>query len=594
MSGELISEKLYSVGRAVVDKSFHTQSGDEAFFGFFGNDVVYSIRRTISDEDFPRIQECMELAAVGEIRRTVIRMKGVSGEYRWILVSVRRMGEEDAEPLYSMTFSDVLSLESIAYKKERSLSEYRHVLSLVSDLAFEYSFETKKIRIYMFDCFREIVLVDEDLGKWRENAIEKGYIMTRYIETFNALCKDISSGVYRFDHEFESSVLTEGRTKEVCLFRGITRYDDPFDRKVSGMISVVNARSKSKDINLTLEANKDSLSGLLNKRAITKFAQDILAEKPGYNVNLVLLDIDNFGNINTGYGHLFGDEVIYTISSIIKREVGSRGIAGRVSGGGFLIVLENIGSEEALRSVLRAIRTNTEAAFSDRFENFRLTCSMGISTYPVDSESYDELFMQADKALYIAQEKGQNRYVIYDINKHGSVEKDIENKIVFLSSNGTASEKLSFVSELAESLVLGRIPDVAILLEQLRAQFGLDDVCVFSGSDMGLVLSCGNASSKNAAYLLKNNYTGRFSGDGIFVIDNVNELEGRDDNAMAQLSEENIGGAVQYLITEDGMIKGMISFCYIGHFKKWSVTDINYFAVIGRAVSALLKKQAYI
>ena len=594
MSGELISEKLYSVGRAVVDKSFHTQSGDEAFFGFFGNDVVYSIRRTISDEDFPRIQECMELAAVGEIRRTVIRMKGVSGEYRWILVSVRRMGEEDAEPLYSMTFSDVLSLESIAYKKERSLSEYRHVLSLVSDLAFEYSFETKKIRIYMFDCFREIVLVDEDLEKWRESAIEKGYIMTRYIETFNALCKDISSGVYRFDHEFESSVLTEGKTKEVCLFRGITRYDDPFDRKVSGMISVVNARSKSKDINLTLEANKDSLSGLLNKRAITKFAQDILAEKPGYNVNLVLLDIDNFGNINTGYGHLFGDEVIYTISSIIKREVGSRGIAGRVSGGGFLIVLENIGSEEELRSVLRAIRTNTEAAFSDRFENFRLTCSMGISTYPVDSESYDELFMQADKALYIAQEKGQNRYVIYDINKHGSVEKDIENKIVFLSSNGTASEKLSFVSELAESLVLGRIPDVAILLEQLRAQFGLDDVCVFSGSDMGLVLSCGNASSKNAAYLLKNNYTGRFSGDGIFVIDNVNELEGRDDNAMAQLSEENIGGAVQYLITEDGMIKGMISFCYIGHFKKWSVTDINYFAVIGRAVSALLKKQAYI
>ena len=594
MSGELISEKLYSVGRAVVDKSFHTQSGDEAFFGFFGNDVVYSIRRTISDEDFPRIQECIELAVAGEVRRTVIRMKGVSGEYRWILVSVRRMGEEDAEPLYSMTFSDVLSLESIAYKKERSLSEYRHVLSLVSDLAFEYSFETKKIRIYMFDCFREIVLVNEELEKWRENAIEKGYIMTRYIETFNALCKDISSGVYRFDHEFESSVLTEGKTKEVCLFRGITRYDDPFDRKVSGMISVVNARSKSKDINLTLEANKDSLSGLLNKRAITKFAQDILAEKPGYNVNLVLLDIDNFGNINTGYGHLFGDEVIYTISSIIKREVGSRGIAGRVSGGGFLIVLENIGSEEELRSVLRAIRTNTEAAFSDRFENFRLTCSMGISTYPVDSESYDELFMQADKALYIAQEKGQNRYVIYDINKHGSVEKDIENKIVFLSSNGTASEKLSFVSELAESLVLGRIPDVAILLEQLRAQFGLDDVCVFSGSDMGLVLSCGNASSKNAAYLLKNNYTGRFSGDGIFVIDNVNELEGRDDNAMAQLSEENIGGAVQYLITEDGMIKGMISFCYIGHFKKWSVTDINYFAVIGRAVSALLKKQAYI
>jgi hypothetical protein len=111
---------------------------------------------------------------------------------------------------------------------------------------------------------------------------------------------------------------------------------------------------------------------------------------------------------------------------------------------------------------------------------------------------------------------------------------------------------------------------------------------------MGLMLSCGNAASKNASYLLENNYTDRFSGDGIFVIDNVNELEGRDDNALAKLIEQNIGGAVQYLITEESMIKGMISFCYVGRFKKWSVADINYFAVIGRTISALLKKQAYI
>ena len=111
---------------------------------------------------------------------------------------------------------------------------------------------------------------------------------------------------------------------------------------------------------------------------------------------------------------------------------------------------------------------------------------------------------------------------------------------------------------------------------------------------MGLILSCGNAPCKDASYLLENNYTDRFSGDGVFVIDNVNELEGRDDNAFAKLMEQNIGGAVQYLMTEDSMVKGVISFCYIGRFKKWAVTDINYFAIIGRTITALLKKQAYI
>ena len=59
MAGEIFNEKLYCIGRAVIDRSFHTQSADETFFRYFGNDVTYSIRRTIDDSDFPRIEECL-------------------------------------------------------------------------------------------------------------------------------------------------------------------------------------------------------------------------------------------------------------------------------------------------------------------------------------------------------------------------------------------------------------------------------------------------------------------------------------------------------------------------------------------------------
>ena len=510
----LLDRELYSVGRVIVDKSLHTQSADEAFFRFFGNDVIYSIRRTIDENDYVRITESVESVREGEVRRTVVRMKGVSGEYRWILAAVRLLPGE-GEPMYSIAFSDILPLEGQAYSREKMLAEYRHILSLNSNLAFEYSFETRHIRIYMFDCWREIVLIDRDLDSWQKEAVENGYALSRDSDTFDRLCGDIREGTYRFDHEFESSVLTAGKTRELCLFRGMTRHEDPVRRHVTGIISVVSSRRKSKDVNLALESNRDSLSGLLNKQAVTAFATEILAEKPAYNVNLVILDIDNFTDINSSYGHLFGDEVIFTIASIVKAEIGSRGIAGRISGGGFLIVLEDTRDEEDLRGILRAIRTKTEAAFADRFENFRLTCSMGISTYPVDSTDYDELFMQADKALYIAQEKGKNRYVIYDIAKHGPVEKDIENKIAFLSDKKNTTEKLAFAGRLAENLVLGRMPDISVLMEQIRSQFAIDDICVFAGNDMSLILSCGNASSRNAAYLLENGYTQRFSGDGI-------------------------------------------------------------------------------
>lgn len=592
MDSEFINEEMYSLGNVIIDGSFHTQRADETFFRYFGNDVVYSIRRTIDENDFSRIEDCLKTVSDGTPAKTVIRMKGINNSLRWTLASVRTL-KNNSGKLFSISFSDIFSLENLAYSREKTVSEYRHVLSLISDLAFEYSFQTGKIRIYMFDCYREIVITDRDLDEWQSDAIQSGYILSRYTETFNKLCHDIKNGVYRFDYEFESSILTAGKNREMCLFRGITRYDDPCTRKVSGIISVVSSRQKSKDINLALEANRDSLSGVLNKQAVTSYAMELLSDRPSCRVNLVLLDIDNFSEIVTSYGHLFGDEVIFTVAGIIKTEIGARGIVGRISGAGFLIVLEDTYDETDLRGVLRAIRTKTEWAFSERSE-IQITCSMGVSTYPDDSTNYDELFMQADKALYIAQQKGQNRYVIYDIEKHGNVEKDIKNKIAFLSDKKESSHRLEFIGQLTENLVFGRIPDISVLLEQIRMQFGIDDICVFAGNNMNLILSCGNSNAKNAYYLFRNRYTERFSGDGILAIDNVNELEGRDDNAFISLTKQNIGGAVQYLMTENNIIKGMISFCYVGRFKKWSVTDLNYFTIIGRTVSAILKKQAYI
>lgn len=589
-----LNDQIYNIGSVTVDKSFHTQSADEEFFRFFGNDVIYSIKRTVNENDFHRLEECLYSATHGEILRTVIRMKGVNSNMRWVLASIKIISSNSEEPLYKITISDIFSLESLALSREHELSAYRHILSMTNDLAFEYSFETKFIRIYMFDCFREIILVSKDLSEWMQSSIDSGYIPARYTDIFKQLCRNIENGVYRFDCEFESSLLTEGKNREVTLFRGITRYYDPEHRKVIGLISVISSRNKTKNVNLSIESNRDSISELLSKRAITAFAQDILAEKPTYNVNLILLDIDDFSQINSNYGHLFGDEVIFTVANIIKTEIGSRGIAGRIGGGSFQIVVENTSDETDLRGILRAIRTKTEWAFAGRFENFRPTCSMGISTYPIDSKNYDELFMQADKALYLAKEKGQNRYVIYDINKHGPVEKDMENKIVFLGSRKDASEKLTFIGDLADMMVFGKTPDIMVFLEQIRTVFSIDDVCIFAGSEMNLMISCGNASSKNAAYILENNYTNRFSGDGIFIIDNVNELEGRDDNAFEILSAQNIGGAVQYLITEDSMVKGLISFCYINRFKKWSVTDTNYLTIIARTIAAILKKHTYI
>ena len=275
MDNEVFGEKLYSIGRAVVDRSFHTQSADETFYSYFGNDVTYSIKRTITPDDLSRMEECLGEAERTGDSSTVIRMRGLNGLLRWVLASVRRTGSD--EPFFSITFSDVFSLESQGFLRQRRLSDYRCFLGLSGDLAFEYSFGTKHIKIFMFDFCREVTLFDEDLDIWQRSAIEKGYVLSRHADTFNSLCRDIRNGIYRFDYEFESSVLTQGRTKEMYLFRGITRYDSPDSKKTVGIISAISSHQRGKDVNLALESNRDSVSGLLNKRAVTSYAEEIIS-----------------------------------------------------------------------------------------------------------------------------------------------------------------------------------------------------------------------------------------------------------------------------------------------------------------------------
>lgn len=578
----VLNQQCYTIGTVIIDESFHTQSADEEFFRYFGNDVTYSIQRTIHKDDFESFQKTLENLEKGDTEKIVLRMKGISSKFRWFLASVKKTDRQ-----YRITLNDIFSLETLVYDRECLIGEYRHLLSMIHDLAFEYSFETKIIKIYLFDCFREIIIINEDLEVWRKKAISKKYIRPEYIEAFNNLCLDIQNGKYRFDYDIESSVFTYGKSFEFNQFKGVTRYNDIENKKVMGVISVIPSKNKSKDKNTTITSNYDSLSELLNKKAITEYARKIISEKPKYNINIALVDIDNFTLLNSTYGHLFGDEIIYTIANIIKAEIGIRGLAGRISGGGFMIILENTIDETDLRGILRAIRTKTEQVFINRLENLSVTCSIGVSTYPADSDNYDTLFMQADKALFIAQEKGKNRYVIYDVNKHGTVETDIENKIAYINNDNGISSHINYIGTLTERIIANKNPDINNILEEIKTEFNIDCICILGGENMNDMKAYTKGTPiLNASYLFNPKYLEKFNSNNIMIIDNVNELEGRADEAFKILNEQKIFGTVQYLIKKNDEIKGLISYNYINRFKKWSVTDTNCLTIISHILSS--------
>ena len=577
------------IGTVNTDCHFHMEFADAGFFHYFGDDVIYSILRIVHEADTERLLQTAQLLRDGQSEQMVLRMRGCNADFRWMLVGLTAHGSGDTRQ-YQLRISDAFTMERSLMKAISENTEYRFYLNLMRDLAFRYSFRTKHIEIMTFDCCREVILTDMPLTQWRDNAIGQGMVEPHERAKFEKLCADIEAGTSRFQHELETSVCSMGQRNEYCAFRGVTRSQSPGNRTVLGIVTFLHAKYKSKEPAWMLETTRDSATDLMGKAAVTAYAKSILAAQPTATVSLVLLTIDDFKDINDRFGQMFGDEVLFTLSHILKTEIGARGVAGRIGGGMFLLVLEQIADETDLRGILRAIRTKLEWAWEDpgsEHSRPRVTCSMGAACYPIDAQDYDTLFMQADKALFIAREKGHNRYVIYDVNKHGAVVPNRERSAADLYAVPPPRSKAGFIAELAQSLIQSP-PDLQTVLGRIGELFAIDGIHIFTAPDWKACYRWGHPVDSDAAVL--NGSELQYQEDGVCVIDNINALEGIADDAYRWFSQENMLGAV--LIRTQGTVPALIAFGLFGRFRKWSTHDIGYLTILGGILSALFDRKA--
>ena len=587
-----MSETAVIIGNVTTDAHFHMLYADADYFHYFGDDVLYSILRTVHDADTERLLETAAALRDGQTEQIALRMRGASGSWRWMLagITARSSGEHRR---FQLNLSDAALIRRQLTERTAENTEYRFYLNLMRDLAFRYSFRTGRIRLMTFDVCRENVITDMPLKAWKQQAIEQGMVNERDLPAFEKLCADIEAGVCRFQYEIETSVCALGKRMETCAFRGVTCSDAPGRRTVLGTVGFLHAKYKSKEPGWLLEATRDSASDLLNKNAITAHAKTVLAGQPADALALVLLNIDGFREINERFGHLFGDEVLFTFSHILKSEIGTRGTAGRIGGGMFMLVLEHIADETDLRGILRAIRTKLEWAWESAGEKkapVHVTCSMGAACYPADARTYEELFRRADKALYIAREKGHNRYIIYDVNKHGSVEMQRARDMSDLYAPAPTKSNAGFTAELIHQLMLEKQSALSVI-QQIGPQFGLDGIQIFTGPEWASRYSWGHPVAGTAESLTTASFLQHYSEDHVCVIDNINALEGLADDVYRWLTAENLLGAVLYLALREGKPFAVISFGLFGHYRKWSTPDIGSLTVLGSALSALLSEE---
>ena len=162
----------------------------------------------------------------------------------------------------------------------------------------------------------------------------------------------------------------------------------------------------------------DSLTNLPNRRSfMNELNREILDRKhraSSTKMSVLFIDLDNFKSINDQWGHDVGDQVLIEAARNIKDAINPSDLVGRVGGDEFIVLLRDIKDEEDLIKYVTRILTKFNTPISISGQEYIMTCSIGVATYPNDGDTSRELIKNADDALYNVKNKGKNHYLFFN------------------------------------------------------------------------------------------------------------------------------------------------------------------------------------
>jgi diguanylate cyclase (GGDEF)-like protein len=154
------------------------------------------------------------------------------------------------------------------------------------------------------------------------------------------------------------------------------------------------------------QAITDGLTGLLNHRAVQDRleAEISRANREGRPLAVLMIDIDQFKQINDTHGHLTGDRTLQEVSKCLRRSVRLSDHVGRYGGDEFLIVLPGAEQGEALIAAERILRNTSLARVMAGDELVDIQLSVGVAIYPMDGSDSPSLIAAADHSMYAAKQ----------------------------------------------------------------------------------------------------------------------------------------------------------------------------------------------
>lgn len=376
-----------------------------------GMKYINKLEMSIIPEDLPIYQQGIEdvLKDDGAVEVEFRTVTG-SGGLRWLHVRGNLYSREGSRYIIVTVVVDITERKNVEEELHKQ-AERLHILSeaegekiidynaktdvMVIKSTKDYGLEGEKIQKAWTERFDDGTIYEEDVAYYR--SVFRGLLVSPKHETIEYRTKLFDDDYIWYQANLTSLLGPEGYVTRV----------------VGRMINI--HEKKLKELELLLRAEKDGLTGLYNQSATMQLIQNALYEsKQGALNALMIIDLDNFKEVNDLTGHAQGDKLLEDVAEALNDIFKGGDIVGRIGGDEFLVFMKNLNAISNADLLANKVVDRVNYRFDHEDHQIHVTCSVGVAIYPYHGSNYEELFSKADKAVHTAKANGKCGYRIYD------------------------------------------------------------------------------------------------------------------------------------------------------------------------------------
>lgn len=265
--------------------------------------------------------------------------------------------------------------------------------------------------------------------------------------------------------------------------------------RITHLVSVFSDITERKVYEAQLEyhASHDTLTGLANRNLLMdRLRQAMLhTQRSKQFIAVLLLDLDRFKRINDSLGHGRGDTMLAAVAARLRECVRQTDTLARLSGDEFVILLTDLARVDDVVSIARKIMMSLAQPETLAEQELCLSGSIGISIYPGDAESEEQLLKHADAAMYQAKAQGGNSFCFYapDVNAKAMRNMELELRL----RHALEREEFVLHYQPKADLASGRIVGMEALIRWRTPDLGMVSPAEFIpvAEDIGLILPIG-------------------------------------------------------------------------------------------------------